>query len=307
MTHVRYWAMTLMVALAGAFITISRFAFSAGHAIWIAFAVAIAATVCSLGATAVALVRSNHLFSGISAVCALFAAWTIIATRTLARPTALWVAFASGVALALLSLRALALHETTVERVVHALELNDSGEGTLAIRRGSTQAMTAPPSSGTGFQISSVMRSWLYWLSHTCLAVVGAFVVLATFAWHNPAQGVSVRWSAFGLGIIAAVVALTALVESGMTVRSEGPNPARRAAMLITGASTLIAMGLIVLMLLMHGSEARWWAFGLGCGLVGMSLLASTIHELSSERVRHELEVEQATATAVPPATEAAH
>jgi hypothetical protein len=37
----------------------------------------------------------------------------------------------------------------------------------------------------------------------------------------------------------------------------------------------------------------RWWTFGLGAGLAGVSLVASVAHELSSERVRHELEVAQ--------------
>jgi hypothetical protein len=36
--------------------------------------------------------------------------------------------------------------------------------------------------------------------------------------------------------------------------------------------------------------------FGLGAALAGDALLASTVHELSSERVRHELEVAQSTA-----------
>jgi hypothetical protein len=56
-------------------------------------------------------------------------------------------------------------------------------------------------------------------------------------------------------------------------------------------------------MVALHGVDARWWAFGLGAGLVGVSLLASTIHELSSERVRHELEVAHAGVPAGEPAT----
>jgi hypothetical protein len=45
-----------------------------------------------------------------------------------------------------------------------------------------------------------------------------------------------------------------------------------------------------------HGvGNLRWWTFGLGAGLAGVSLVASIAHELSSERVRHELEVAQTT------------
>jgi hypothetical protein len=34
--------------------------------------------------------------------------------------------------------------------------------------------------------------------------------------------------------------------------------------------------------------------FGLGAGLAGVSLVAATIHELSTERIRHELEIAHA-------------
>jgi hypothetical protein len=56
-------------------------------------------------------------------------------------------------------------------------------------------------------------------------------------------------------------------------------------------------------MVVLCGVDARSWAFGLGDGLVGISLLASTIHELSSEQVRHELEVANPAAPAPEPGT----
>ena len=154
MTHMRYWAMTFAVAIGGAFMAIERFAFAPTTAVWIAFGVAVAAVVSSLAATLVALLRDNQAFSGLSAISALVAAWTVIATRAFTTPTALWLAFAGGVVLLALSLRALALHETTVERVVHQLDVNGSGETFAAIRR-------------RGIEISGTMRSWLHWLGHT--------------------------------------------------------------------------------------------------------------------------------------------
>ena len=294
MTHTRYWAMSFAVAISGAFIAIDRFAFTPTNAIHIAFGVAIAAAVFALAATAVALLRENNAFSGLSALSALVASATVLATRVVSTPSALWIAFAGGVALVLLSLRALALHETTVERVVHALELDATGG--LAIRP--TAATVAPPARGLRdrVEISRAMRSWLFWLTHTGIALAGAFVVLATFAWPEPVQTVSPRWLAFGVGIGAAAVALITLLDRGLAARAEGVTPARLAAILITGISAVVAIGLIVLMDVLHGVDARWWAFGLGDGLAGASLLALTVHELSSERVRHELEVAHAAA-----------
>jgi hypothetical protein len=52
---------------------------------------------------------------------------------------------------------------------------------------------------------------------------------------------------------------------------------------------------LAVTMALHAGIDYRWTAYGLGAGLVGVSLAASLIHELTSEHVRHELELEHPT------------
>src|ERR1700750_701042 len=135
MTHMRYWAMTFAVAIGGAFLAIQRFAFAPTTPVWIACAVPAAAVVLSLAAVLVALLRDNQAFSGVSALSALVAAWTVIATLVFTAPTALWLAFGGGIVLLALSLRALALHETTVEEVVHQLEIDGSGDTFAAIRR----------------------------------------------------------------------------------------------------------------------------------------------------------------------------
>ena len=290
MTHMRYWAMSFAAALAGGFLAIDRFAFAPGHARWIAFGVAIGAAAFALGAFAVALLREDHTFSGLSALSALLAGWTIIATRTFPTPTALWLAFAGGLAVLALSLRALALHETTVERVVHALEIGGSGTTTSSIRTSSTRRVALAPE----------MRSWITWLAYTGLALAGAFVVLSTFAWRNFASTgqVSPRWIVFGVGVAAAAVALGALLGSVLATEAAGPRGAGTstplAAILLAGAGAAVAIGMIVTMAVLHGTDARWVAFGLGSGMVGVSVLASTIHELTSEHVRHELEVARA-------------
>jgi hypothetical protein len=289
MTHIRYWALTMATALAGAFIAIDRFAFTPSNSIDVAFGVAIAAAVFSLAATAVALLRENQTFSGTSALSAFVAAFTIIATRAFTGPTALWLAFAGGVALLLLSLRALALHETTVEQVVHQLELSSSGESTVAVRR-------------SGIEISGTMRSWLYWLSHTAIALAGAFVVASTFIWRNgDTATVSPRWLAFGVGVGIASIGVASLVDRAADAYRKGYAPERAAAIALTGLAVLGAVALFVVMAATTNAyDVRWWAFGLAAGLSGVSLAASIVHELTTERVRHELEVAQGTRQAVP-------
>ncbi|MGO9889098.1 MAG: hypothetical protein ACLP0L_14465 [Solirubrobacteraceae bacterium] len=70
---------------------------------------------------------------------------------------------------------------------------------------------------------------------------------------------------------------------------------ARTTELLLTTATVAVAAALIVLTAAHGIGNLRWWTFGLGAGLVGASLIASIVHELSTERVRHELEVAQTT------------
>jgi hypothetical protein len=145
-TYTRCWAVTLMAATAGGFLAVDQYAFATDHAVWIAFGAAIAAGVCCLAGTIDAFVRQNQPLSGLSTVGALIAPLTVIATRAFTAPTALWLAFAGGLALLLVSLRALALHEATVERVVYSLELNGSGHpvAVRASQRGRYAVRAAP-------------------------------------------------------------------------------------------------------------------------------------------------------------------
>jgi hypothetical protein len=280
MTHMRYWAMTFAVAIGGAFLAIERFAFAPSNAVWIAFGVAVAAVALSLAAALVALLRDNQTFSGVSAVSAAVAAWTVIATRAFTAPTALWLVFAGGLALLALSLRALALHETTVEQVVHQLEVNGSGETFAAIRR-------------RGIEISGAMRSWLHWLGHTGIGLAGAFIVASTFIWPHATPELSPRWLAFGVAAVAGAIGLGLLLDSLVDVQRTNMTLARTTEILLTTASVAVAAALMILTAAHGVGNLRWWTFGLGAGLVGASLIASIVHELSTERVRHELEVAQ--------------
>lgn len=316
MTHTRYWAMSLATAVAGAFIAIERFAFSEGASIWITFGVAIAATALSLGAFGVALLRENRSFSGLSALSALVGGFTIIAMRSFNAPTSLWIGFAGGVALVVISLRALALHETTVERVTYALEhrIPVASVETEQLASGQLQPGGSSESrAGTlarRLEVSAPMRSWTYWLALTGIALAGAFVAAMSFALNVPGTNYdTLRWLAFGVGGIAAgVMAAGALLQRlvvAESARAEDRQPSGRPAAIAAMTATLgVAVALIVTMSVYSSSTLRWIAFGLSLGLVGISLLAQLAHELTSERVRHELEV-AAPARAAQPAASA--
>ncbi|MGN6171087.1 MAG: hypothetical protein ACTHQQ_23385 [Solirubrobacteraceae bacterium] len=178
----------------------------------------------------------------------------MIATRAFTTPTALWLSFAGGIALLALSLRALALHEMTVERVVHQLEVDRSGETFAAIR-------------GRGIEITGTMRSWLHWLGHTGIGLAGAFIVVSTFIWPNATAQVSPRWLAFGVAAVAATIALGLLVDGLVHIRREHLTGPRTVETLLTVAAVAVAGALIVLTAAHGIGNLRWWTFGLGAGL----------------------------------------
>jgi hypothetical protein len=291
MTHMRYyWAVTLAAAAAGGFIALTKFAFTPNHAIWIGFGVAVAAGVTSLAGTALALGRQNHRLSGLSAVSMLIAGFTIIATRAFTGSTALWLAFAGGLALLLVSLQSLAMHEAETERVVRSLEVNGSGKA-VAAHEGQAAAAPSLGPVRDELQLPAQMRSWMHWITHTTVGIAGGFVVLTTFAWRNPVPGVQPHWVWAGAGIAAASVALLALGEHVLTAYNKGLNVARAVAIAVTAAAVAVSGALVAAMALHANIDYRWIAFALGAAMVGVSLVASVIHELTTERTYQRLEV----------------
>jgi len=92
------------------------------------------------------------------------------------------------------------------------------------------------------------MRTWLYWLSHTSVAVGGAFVAASTFIWRHATAEVSPRWLTFGIGVAAAAIGLGALADRAYDVYRAGFTPRRIVAIALTTLSVAAAGGLIVLM-----------------------------------------------------------
>lgn len=261
---------------------------------WIAFGVAVAATLLSFGAFLVALLRENHTFSGLSALGVLVAGWTVIDTLVFNKPAALWVAFAGGLILPLLTLRSLGRHETTIERVVHALEREPSAA--LEPEQSAIVPPTAGRSSDGGTvgppSIGLAKRSWAYWLAHTrpgAGGCAGRADELRAHCLRPPPRRGTVgrvrardprhRHRAHG--------ARRARASRGNAGPEHRDHAGRLARALLSTSSVAIAIALIVTMALLTGGTARWVAFALGCGIIGASLLAHIAHELTSERVRH--------------------
>lgn len=310
MTHMRYWALTMAVGVCGAFIAIERFAFGSSTVAWITFGVAIAATVLSIGALSLALMRANRTFAGLSMLQILAGALTIIAMRVFGGGTLMWLAFAGGITLLALSLRSLAMHETTIERVVYALEPASSDGIGQEVEMGQPRPARAGVSAsrlsgGPETRTVAAMLPWMRWMSHIAVALMGVLVVGLSFAFGaTTLSHPSVRWIAFGIGIAAICASLGLLVERGLLHNRRGVNDGLRgrlASIGVTGVVAIVAAAMIVTMAIFAGETARWLAFALGCGLAGFSLLGLGVHELTSERVRHELELGTAPTTRAAP------
>jgi hypothetical protein len=274
MRHLSYWGASIASATAGAAIVVTRYAFSGSDRTWIIFGLAVAAVACSLAGAAAAL-RRDQGFSGTSAVAALAAAVIVLTNRAVATPSALSIAVVAAIVVLAASLRALSLHESTVEEVVHRLAIDSSGASTAAVRRQDAPATESYP--------------YLSFLTSMGVGLVGTFAIVSSFVWPHATAGLSVRWLDFGIGVLAASIAIIGLI--GRIGSRDRSLPS-----LISSSLTLLAGlgggGIVAVTLATTNAyDTRWWTFALGAGLAGVALVASLIHELTTERVRHQLEV----------------
>jgi hypothetical protein len=109
--------------LAGGFLAVSAMAFSAPVAGWVGFGVFTGLTV--VGGVAAAVSRRLGARVGHGAL-ALVGLWSLIAALVFSGTVLTWLVFADALALALVALADLTVHELSTERVVHQLEVRDA-------------------------------------------------------------------------------------------------------------------------------------------------------------------------------------
>jgi peptidoglycan/LPS O-acetylase OafA/YrhL len=123
--NIRYWLLTMLLALAGGFLVVETQAFAPSTAVPIAFAVAIGVTVLALAAVLEGSRRDSRYFMWLPGASILLGAWTIVAMNVFPTLTEKWLAFASGLAILGLAVVALTVHELKAERVVHSIEVRE--------------------------------------------------------------------------------------------------------------------------------------------------------------------------------------
>jgi hypothetical protein len=111
-----------LFVVAGAFLTVTAMAWSANTAGWTAFGVSAGVTLLAAASVALAKTSSRRFGHGLLGLVAL---WSLVAALTFSGPALTWLVFADAIAVGVLALADLAVHEATTERVVHQLEVRD--------------------------------------------------------------------------------------------------------------------------------------------------------------------------------------
>ena len=111
-----------LFVVAGAFLTVASMAWAAGTAGWTAFGVSAGVTVLALASAVTAKKGSRRLGHSLLGLVAL---WSLVAALAFSGTALTWLVFADAIAVGVLALADLAVHEATTERIVHSLEVSD--------------------------------------------------------------------------------------------------------------------------------------------------------------------------------------
>lgn len=117
--RIRYLS-NLMLALIAGFLVVATQAFALPAVKWLTFAIAIGATVISLGTGALGVPLGQRILSALAGVIGI---WTIVASLVFSLHTVMWLGFASAVAFVALAVVGLTIHELSTERVVHSIQV----------------------------------------------------------------------------------------------------------------------------------------------------------------------------------------
>lgn len=113
-------------------------------------------------------------------------------------------------------------------------------------------------------------------LFNLILAVAAGFLVVATQAFAP----VTVAWITFGIAVGTVMLSTGALaLRTGLVQR------------LLTAAALIIGIWTIVASLVFFPTTVVWLGFASALALVGLAVVGLILHELTTERVVHSLEV----------------
>jgi hypothetical protein len=117
------FAVDNLFVLGGAFLAISAMAFSAPVTGWLGFGVFTGLTVFALASAVIGKPTGRKIGHGLLGLVGL---WSLIAALLFSGTALIWLVFADAIALAVIALADLAVHEVTTENVVHSLVVTEA-------------------------------------------------------------------------------------------------------------------------------------------------------------------------------------
>jgi len=113
------------------------------------------------------------------------------------------------------------------------------------------------------------------YLANLTMALIGGFLVVASraFAYHT------VAWIGFGLSLAALALGLATILLPPLAQRVVG------------GAEAVLAIWTLVASRVFSAHTADWLIFASAIAFTALAVIGLTIHELTSERVVHALEL----------------
>jgi hypothetical protein len=117
----------------------------------------------------------------------------------------------------------------------------------------------------------------LHFISRLSLLLVGAFLVLASQ--ERVWAGDALKWLFIGGGVVAILFAAADAMHDSSAQRA------------LDSLTVLVGAWMIVEVLVLNRADIKWWSFATAAALAGVSAIGLVIHEMSTERVVHELSV----------------
>jgi hypothetical protein len=120
----------------------------------------------------------------------------------------------------------------------------------------------------------------IHFISRLALLLVGAFLVVASqeAIW----VGDTLKWMFIGGGAVAIAFALADSIDDNLAQRG------------LDALTVLIGAWMVVEVLILNRPDIKWWSFGAAAALAGISAIGLAVHEMTTERVVHELTVSHA-------------
>ncbi len=115
----------------------------------------------------------------------------------------------------------------------------------------------------------------MHFISRLALLLVAGFLIVASQVW----TGDTLQWL-FAAGGAAMILGAAADgLRATMTQRA------------LDGLIVLLGAWTVVQAFVFSGTDLKWWSFASACALAVLSTVGLVVHELSTERVVHQLEV----------------